>query len=207
MGVVRPHPEGTPSRAPVCSMATVLSRFLPGDPNAASLEPEPERLPEPMSTKPAHVADSFLVTGCASPHSGRGRHATGAEEATMSDTMTTRFAHHRLHVWHHARDLAVQGRKLAAGIPRGDRDLADQLRRSATAPALLIGEGANRLNTGEKRQRFNEARGEACEAAVAAELCAVLGIVPTDEANKLLAVADKVAAMLTGLIRKHSGTP
>jgi len=118
---------------------------------------------------------------------------------------TTRFAHHKLHVWHHAKDLAVHGRQLAARIPRGDRDLADQLRRSATAPALLIGEGANRLNAGEKRQRFNEARGEACEAAVAVELAAALGLVPATEAEAMLAVADKVAAMLTGLIRKHSG--
>jgi len=87
------------------------------------------------------------------------------------------------------------------------RDLADQLRRSATAPALPIGEGANRLNSGEKRQRFNEARAEACDAAVAVELAAAPGLVPPAEAEPLLAAADKVAAMLTGLIRKHSGTP
>ncbi|GEM_PF-554217 len=108
---------------------------------------------------------------------------------------------------HHAWDLAVHGRRLAASIPRGDRDLAAQLRRSATAPALLIGEGANRLNAGEKRQRFNEARGEACEAAVAVELAASPGLVPAVEAEPLLAAADKVTAMLTGLLRKHSGTP
>jgi len=64
-----------------------------------------------------------------------------------------------------------------------------------------------RLNAGEKRQRFNEARGQACEAAVAVELAAALGLLPAAEAEALLAAADKVAAMLTGLIRKHSGTP
>jgi len=120
---------------------------------------------------------------------------------------TTRFAHHKLHVWHHASDLAVHGRRLAASIPRGDRDLADQLRPSATAPALLIGEGANRLNAGEKRQLYNGARGEACEAALAVELAAAPGLVPAAEAEPLLAADDKVAAMLTGLVRKHSGTP
>ncbi len=118
---------------------------------------------------------------------------------------TTRFAHHKLHVWHHARDLAGHGRRLAGSIPRGDRDLADQLRRSATAPTLLIGDGANRLNAGETRQRFNEARGEACEAAVAVELAAAPGLVPAVEAQPLLAAADNVAAMLAGLVRKHSG--
>jgi len=80
------------------------------------------------------------------------------------------------------------------------------LRRRARGPVLLIGEGANRLNAGEKRQRFNQARGEACEAAVAVELAAAPGLVPAAEAEALLAADDKVAAMLTGLIRKHSGT-
>lgn len=122
----------------------------------------------------------------------------------MKET-STRFAHHRLQVWHHAKELAVRGRRLAASIPRGDRDLADQLRRSATAPVLLIGEGANRLNAGEKRQRFNEARGEACEAAVAVELAVALDLVSAADAEPLLVAADKVAAMLTGLIRRHGG--
>jgi len=39
------------------------------------------------------------------------------------------------------------------------------------------------------------------------ELAAAPGLVPAVEAGPLLAAADKVAAMLTGLIRKHSGTP
>ena len=38
---------------------------------------------------------------------------------------------------------------------------------------------------------------------MAVELAAAPGLVPAAEA--LLAAADKVAAMLTGLIRKHSG--
>ncbi len=61
--------------------------------------------------------------------------------------------------------------------------------------------------TPHRRQRFNEARGEACEAAVAVELAAAPGLVPAVEAEPLLAAADKVAAMLRGLIRTHSGTP
>jgi len=42
---------------------------------------------------------------------------------------------------------------------------------------------------------------------VAVEVAAALGLAPAVEAEPLLAAADKVAAMLTGLIRKHSGTP
>lgn len=120
----------------------------------------------------------------------------------MKSEVKTRFAHHKLDVWHAAKRLAVAGRGLAHTVPRGDRDLADQLKRAATAPVLLIGEGANRLNAGEKRQRFNEARAEACEAAVAAELAAELALVDAAAAREVVHIADDVAAMLTRLIQR-----
>ena len=121
----------------------------------------------------------------------------------MNKRLKTKFAHHKLDVWHLSKGLAVAGRALAHQIPRGDRDLADQLKRAATAPVLLIGEGANRLNAGEKRQRFNEARAEACEAAVAAELAAELGLVAEAGATEVVLAADRIAAMLTKLIQRH----
>ncbi len=89
------------------------------------------------------------------------------------------------------------------------REYAHLIATAAMGPRPVRGAArrANRLSAGEKQQRFNEARGEACEAAVAVELAAAPGLVPAVEAEPLLAAADKVAAMLTGLIRKHSVTP
>lgn len=114
------------------------------------------------------------------------------------------FPHHKLDAWHVAVELAKAGRALAARIPTGDKDLAQQLKRSSTAAVLLIAEGAGRRTAGHKRARFSEARGECSETAAAAELAGVLGLVREDEAAEVVALAGRVAAMMTRLIQRFS---
>ncbi len=75
--------------------------------------------------------------------------------------------------------------------------------RAAGSTVLNIAESANRFTAGQKRQRFTEARGECGEVAAASELLATLGLVPDEEAAGLQHTASRVAAMLTGLIRRH----
>jgi len=127
---------------------------------------------------------------------------SGAKEESMQSKYP--FPHHKLDAWNVAVELATKGRRLAESIPTGDRDLAAQLRRSSTAAVLLIGEGAGRRTAGNKRARFSEARGECSETAAAAELAAVLGLVPHDEAREVVHLAGRVAAMLTRLIQRFS---
>ena len=59
------------------------------------------------------------------------------------------------------------------------------------------------MQPGQKRQRFAEARGECGEAAAAVELLARMDLLGQEEASRFLGTADEVAAMLTGLIRRH----
>jgi four helix bundle protein len=119
------------------------------------------------------------------------------------DTNPT-FPHHRLAAWHAALELARMVHVLAANIPRGDRSLADQMLRSSQSCVLLVAEGANRMSTGEKRQRYSLARGECGECAAALELVSTLGLVDRSEVGKALVHAGQVAAMLTGLVRRFS---
>jgi four helix bundle protein len=116
----------------------------------------------------------------------------------------TNFPHHRLDVYRLALDMARLAKQLADRVPRGYRSFADHLLRAAGQTVLLIGEGANRYGAGQKRQRFTEARGECGETASAAELLSVLGLVPKDDAHQLMIIADRVGAMLTRLIKRHS---
>ena len=113
-----------------------------------------------------------------------------------------RFPHHRLDVYALSLELAVSAKRIADGIPRGYRSLADQLIRSAPAVALLIAEGANRATAAQKRQRFVEARGECGEAAATVEVAARMGLVSTEDSPRFERDANRVAAMLTGLIRR-----
>lgn len=113
------------------------------------------------------------------------------------------FAHQRLDVYRVALEMARRSRELADRVPRGYRSFADQLLRAAGQTVLLIGEGANRYTAGQKRQRYTEARGESGEVASAVELLATLRLAPQAEADELMHLAGRVAAMLTRLIQRH----
>jgi len=113
------------------------------------------------------------------------------------------FAHQRLDVHRVGIEMARRSRQLADRVPRGYRSFADQLLRAAGQTVLLIGEGANRYTSGQKRQRYSEARGEAGEVASAVELLATLRLVPQREADEVIHLAGRVAAMLTRLIQRH----
>jgi four helix bundle protein len=122
----------------------------------------------------------------------------------MSASNKPVFTHHRLEVYHLALTMAALAKDVAEKIPRGYRSYADHLKRSSGNTALLIGEGANRYSSGMKRQRYEEALGEAGEVAVVAEVVVTLGLVPEADTTDLMHHADRVCAMLTRLVKRHS---
>ena len=118
--------------------------------------------------------------------------------------MSERFPHHRLEAYRCALRLAVLTKQVADRVPRGYRCLAEQLLRSGVGVALLVAEGANRFAAPQKRQRFVEARGECGEAAATVEVLEAVGLVAAGRSEEFVEAADRVAAMLTGLISHHS---
>ena len=119
----------------------------------------------------------------------------------MTRTSTTLgFAHHRLDAYHVALELFAGVEELAASFPRGHADLKDQLRRAAAATVRHIAEGANRMGPRDKAARFLLARAECGECEAALEMAAIVSLAPRGELSRL---ADRVAAMCTGLIRRE----
>lgn len=114
------------------------------------------------------------------------------------------FSHHHLDVYRVALDMLRDAHQVSQRIPRGYRSFAEQLLRAAGETVALIGEGANRFTSGQKRQRFVEARGEAGEVAVHVEAICTMGLVTQEDAHEVLHKADRICAMLTRLIRRHS---
>ena len=84
------------------------------------------------------------------------------------------FPHHKLDAYNVSVEFAVAVRALIERMPRGNANLSDQLSRASVSTVTNIAEGANRLGTGEKRQKFSIARGEVGEAAACIELAAAL---------------------------------
>jgi four helix bundle protein len=89
-------------------------------------------------------------------------------------------------------------------LPASQAAIADQLMRAATGTEALIAEGANRYTKRMKRQRFMEARGECGETASHLERLRRYRELSDEELHQMLGLADRVCAMLTGLIHRHS---
>jgi len=122
----------------------------------------------------------------------------------MTDTRS-RFAHHRLHAYHAALEPFAGVERLV--LPSGYADLRDQLRRAAAATVRHIAEGANRAHPRDKAARFIVAKGECGECDASLEMAEVLRLAPVARIRELRRLADRVAAMLTGLTRKQQATP
>ena len=113
------------------------------------------------------------------------------------------FVHQRLDVYHVALELFSGVEDLAARFPRGHRDLRDQVRRAAAATVRHIAEGANRAHPADKAARFLVAKGEVGECDACLEMATILKLGCPDVLASLRMSADRIAAMLTGLVRRE----
>ena len=113
------------------------------------------------------------------------------------------FLHHRLDAYVVSLEALRRAASLVKRIPRGHGHAADQLRRASLRMVRGIAEGASRRSKGDKRYRYEIARGECGECAAVAEALAVLELVPTTEAHELMQLLARVSAMLQRLIRRY----
>ena len=105
--------------------------------------------------------------------------------------------HHKLVAWQVARDLVLAVR--SASIRSAH--LRDQALRAAQSAALNCAEGAGRVSRADKARAFAIARAECVEAAAAVEIAALSGEVSEARLAEVLRLADRLVALLTGLVR------
>jgi four helix bundle protein len=139
-----------------------------------------------------HVADEFQV-----PVRSR---AVADRDGDASVTLPSRpplLPHHKLVAYGVARDF------LLAVIRCSIRDakLRDEALRSAKSACLNTAEGAGRVTRADKARAFGIARAEAVEATAAVEIAALCGDAPADAAQEVARIADRLVALLTGLVR------
>ena len=124
----------------------------------------------------------------------------------MSQTdPTSRFAHQRLDAYRVAVEMFREVEQVAERFPRGHADLKDQMRRSAAATVRHIAEGANRFEPRDCANRFLLARAECGECESTVEMAALLGAVSAARADRLRALADRIAAMTWRLAVRERG--
>ena len=127
-------------------------------------------------------------------------HPSPSPSPTLSLVAGAVLPHHKLLAYGVAKELLVA--VLACRIR--DAKLRDQAVRAAQSVCLNCAEGAGRVTRADKARAFVVARGEALEAAAAAEIAALCGEVPAERAAEVGRLAERVFAMLTPLCRRAS---
>ena len=82
-----------------------------------------------------------------------------------------------------------------------DAKLRDEALRAAKSTVLNIAEGAGRVSRADKNRAFTIARGEGLEAFAALETTALVGDAVAADAQRCLPIAQRLYALLTGLLR------
>ena len=136
--------------------------------------------------------------------------SSAASTITITPSSTTTcpparlFPHERLEAWRQARSFYL-GCGALHGLPRTAGHLGDQLERAALSVVLNLVEGAGRTSWKEKRHFFSIALGSLAESVAVLDLASARGLLGPSETARLVAVARRVGALLTGLMKACPG--
>jgi four helix bundle protein len=107
---------------------------------------------------------------------------------------------HKLDVYRCALEMYRRVGRIVAGFPRGEADLRSQMRRASRSVPFNIGEGVGKRGRA-RAAAYEVALGETKELIVAIDCVEIDGLVAVEEVIAAQDLADRVAAMLTKLIR------
>ncbi len=116
---------------------------------------------------------------------------------TQFDSSSSLLPHHRLRAY----GVAVQLLDAVRDAQIRDRKLRDEALRAAKSACLNIAEGAGRFTRADKARAYTIARGETVEAVAAIEIAARVGDTRAECAAQVVALGNKLYAMLTNLVR------
>jgi four helix bundle protein len=105
-----------------------------------------------------------------------------------------------LRAWQQAMALVTEIYRITRAFPKEELyGLVSQIRRAAVSIPSNLAEGHGRNSRNEFRQFIGQARGSLSEVETQLEISRNLGYVKADVADALMAQADAVGKMLTGL--------
>ncbi|WP_437630323.1 four helix bundle protein [Sorangium sp. So ce854] len=109
--------------------------------------------------------------------------------------------HANLDVYHRSIEFLTLALRLVARLPRGERDLRDQLKRAAMSVPLNIAEGSGKPAPADRARSYAIARGSAMECGALVDVCRVAGFLPAAEAQNAKTLLARIVAMLTKMCR------
>jgi four helix bundle protein len=109
---------------------------------------------------------------------------------------------HELKVWERAMDFVTEVYRLTQSFPKEELyGLTSQARRAATSIALNIAEGSGASSDAEFTRFLEMARRSVYEVMTALEIALRLGYCSQPKVTELVAEANEIAAMITGLVK------
>ena len=113
------------------------------------------------------------------------------------------FDHEKLDVYQLAIDFIARANDIIEQLPRGRGYLADQLQRAALSIVLNIAEGAGKFAPADKAVFYTRARASATESAAVLDACRKLNLISAVLADESKAILERIAQMLTKLIKSR----
>ena len=106
----------------------------------------------------------------------------------------------KLDVYQRAIEFLALANRIRGRLPKGNADLADQLRRAAQSIPQNIAEGCGRTARIDKAKYFTIARGSAMECAAHLDVMNVELLIERDSYRRGVDLLERLVAMLTKLI-------
>ena len=109
--------------------------------------------------------------------------------------------HEKLDVYKCSLEFFALTRCVLPRLPRGEREIRDQLRRAALSISLNIAEGTGKPTSADWARYHAIARGSAMECGALLDVCRLAGLVSAEEAARGKALLVRIVAMLTKMCR------
>ena len=106
----------------------------------------------------------------------------------------------KLDVYQRSIEFLAFSRRLLQRIPRGHRDLVDQLRRAAQSIPQNVAEGAGRTTRPDKAKHYAIARGSAMECAAHLDVMRIEELIDDARHASGVELLERIVAMLTKMI-------
>ena len=123
-----------------------------------------------------------------------------SNRALVAADMFLMLSFQKLDVYQRSIEFLAFVHGLLPRLPKGNADLADQLRRSAQSTPQNIAEGAGRTSKPDKAKHYTIARGSAMESASHLDVMRLAGLVDGEQYVLGTQLLERVVAMLTKLI-------
>jgi four helix bundle protein len=106
----------------------------------------------------------------------------------------------KLDVYQRAIEFLLVANRIRGRLPKGNADLADQLRRASQSIPLSIAEGCGRTGRADKARHYTIARGSAMECAAHLDVMRLDELLESGSYERGVDLLERIVAMLTKLI-------